>query len=327
MQHKQKLGVANILAADIGFGTTTACTGDGRVLTTRSLVIRCSPDMANYSDETGHYLVGDDAIPMCDESRGSTDSSYFKSDTFRVLLMYMAQELKVKNPVVATGLPNELFDSETDAFKERIRGFSKYLPNNDQFNKIIILRQPVGAIWSPTIKRLDGSEWSDYDARIAVLDGGDGSFDACQFYKFKLFEDTTVGGHIGVSDIHREILADVRKKYNLDARTTLHDIDAGLRKGKFSVGLKEIDLRTTKGYKAGLASYVSKVSDKIAGWNTSNKIDYFLLNGGIVSLAGAQELADALKLPSSKVLVSTDPSVAIALGYMQYCLTALQANK
>ena len=93
---------STVVSADIGFGTCTLKTGDGKKLTYRSIVVKCDKGMSNYRDKHGFYLVGDEAINICNGDRQSTDTRFFSSDTFRILLMYGLNQLKLKNPKILT---------------------------------------------------------------------------------------------------------------------------------------------------------------------------------------------------------------------------------
>lgn len=318
--------LAQVVGCDVGFGTTTLINGEGTEISYRSLVVPCEEALANYSDKSGHYLVGDEAVKICNEQRKSTDMRFFKSEDLRILLMYGLQKLGTKNPKIAIGLPNEYYEDTRKEFKARIQSFREYMQNNDQFNMVAVLRQPQGTVWNNSLVNLDGKKVkAPIDKRVAIIDGGDGTTDISEFYQGLIVEGSDMGRSHGASQIHKQILADLRGKKAIDVTTTVHDIDRDLKAGKTFVGTKEVDPRTLPGFKKGVANYCAEVQDMIGmKWQAFNKIDHFILGGGIVDLIGQDLYVSKLKLPEAKILIPQDPGKAVARGFCQYLKTYLQ---
>ena len=317
-----------LIAGDVGFGTTTLFNGEYDMVSFRSLVVRCEPALANYTDKTGSYLVGDDALSIASEARKSTDTRFFDSEDFRILLMYGIQVLGAKNPKIITGLPNEFFDELKVSVKKRIMSFSEYLPNDDQINSVTIIRQPMGTVWSNSLVDIDGKKVKPpMDKRVAVIDGGDGTTDISEFFRGVMVSDSSEGVSIGGSDIHKSVMNTLRSKKSIDAGTTVHDIDRAIRNGTIWVSGAEVDPRSLQGYKKGVEQYTTEVQGRVsARWQAFNKIHYVILTGGVVDMIGKLELVKKLKLPSSKVLTPSNPSQANAKGYMAYLITFLKAK-
>jgi len=322
-----------IVAADIGYGTCTLVNGEKKLVTYRSVVVKCDEAMANYKDATGYYLVGDEAVSICREQRKSTDTSFFFSEDFRILLLYGISLLGAKNPKLAIGLPNEYFESIKDKFKKHIYGLSEFM-SNDQFNTIAVVRQPLGSVWAPGMLTVDGKK-AKADAKTGmpvslagmtvVIDGGDGTTDICAFYKGKLAPDSDLGVSHGASNIHSMIKTQLSSKNAIDSATNIHDIDRAVREGVIFVNGKEVKIKDMPAYKKGVDLYASEIRDMIASkWNAFNKIECIVMTGGIVSIIGAKALAEKLKLPAPKVVVPEHPSQANAEGFLEYFLAFLK---
>ncbi len=313
-----------IVSSDIGFGTCTHKTGDGRQITHRSLVVKCDKGMANYKDKTGYYLVGDDAINICNGERQSTDTRFFSSDSFRILLMYGLQQLQVKNPTIIIGLPNEFFLELSDEFKKFLFSLKEYFQPKDQFNAVTIVRQPQGAVWCGSLKTIDGKNVKPRNTRVAVIDGGDGTTDICEFFKGLMVPGSSIGMSVGASQIHKSMLSHFKSKYEIDSRTNVHDMDAALRASEIEFGLKKLNPRDTPGFKKGVDAYTSEVAAKLNDtWKGYNKVEWVVLDGGIVSVIGQELYVKKLQIPRHKVLIPVRPSEANAEGYLEYLLMYL----
>jgi len=316
-----------LISGDMGYGMSTFCNGIGEEVTFRSIVAKCEPGIANYSDKTGHYLVGDKAVSYSNQTRNSTDTRYFSSNEIRVITMYGLKQLGAKNPYFITGLPNEFFDEIKPQLQKYIRSFDEYL-NGDQFNKIFVVRQPSGTVWNKQLVNLDGEHVSPpLDKRVAVIDGGDGTTDISEFYQGLIVPESSNGLSIGGSQIHNSLLSFLRQKGSVDSGTSVHDIDKAIKEGTILFNGVDTDPKTLKGFKDGVANYCSQMEGIISEkWKAFNKIEHVILTGGIVSLIGVEELTKRLKLPKSKVLYPSSPSSANAFGYMEFLKSFLNSK-
>ena len=316
----------NVVSADIGFGTCTLKTGAGKKIFFRSIVVKCDKGMSNHKDKNGCYLVGNKAINICNGERPSTDTRFFFSDTFRILLMYGLNQLDVKNPTLIIGLPNEFYSELNDEFRKYILSLKDYFQPKDQFNVVTIVRQPQGAVWCGSLKTIDGKTIKPTNTRVAVVDGGDGTTDICEFYQGLMVPGSSTGMSIGASQIHKSMLSHFRTKYEIDSRTNVHDMDLALRESEIEFGLKKFNPRDTVGFKKGVDAYTAEVGAKMHDtWKGYNKVEWVVLDGGVVDVIGQDLYVKRLQIPRHKVLIPARPSEANAEGYLEFIMKYLNS--
>ena len=312
------------VGADIGNGFSTLIAGRGnstKVVNFRSTYLKITDEaLANYKDSSGFYIVGEEAIKIGAPQRPSTDSNYYTSERFRILLCYGLQQLGVKNPAVMIGLPVENFAEIKKRMRDHVRSYEKF-NIGFTFNNIMFCEQPYGALCNPDYK-IAGEPVSlmKADLRLVLVDVGDGTTDARGFYKGRPLDQESVGRSYGVHEIHEEILRGLKEKHTIDSDTTTHDIDQCLRLNKEFVcrkGSKEVslNLRELPSYKKGVQNLISKVNTLVSDtWPSFNKIDYIVFAGGFLELVSIEEINKSGMYPESKCLVSEKPSIAIAQG-------------
>ncbi len=321
------LNINSLVSADIGFGTCTLIRGDGYTVTYRSIAIECDKELSNFEDKTGSYLVGDDAVKICCTHRKSTDTRFFSSSTFRILLMYGMKLLGVKYPILAIGLPNEFYSEMENPFKQSIKKFSEYFTPADKFQKVIVLRQPQGTVWCNSLYGLNGVKVQTLNSRIVVVDGGDGTTDISEFFKGRMVPNSSFGVSEGASQIHKKMLSHYKSKFDIDSDTNVHDMDLALRKNFIILGNKKHNPKASQGYIDGVENYTEEISSLISGkWSGFNKIDYVILSGGIVSVIGKERLTKKLSIPRLKVLIPKTPSQANAEGYLEFMLAYFRSK-
>jgi len=316
------------VGADVGNGITTLTSGSGskiKRVSFRSTYLKVDDaTLANYSDSTGHYLVGDEVIRIGAPPRKSTDSSFYRSERFRILLCYGLQQLEVKNPAVMIGLPVENFADIKNGMKEFVRGFEQYKVGFT-FNSVSFCEQPYGALCYPDYTLNDKRvSLMKADNRLILVDIGDGTTDAVGYFKGRPLENERAGRSFGVSEIHEAILRFLKEKYSIDAETTTHDIDHHLRENKlftctYNNKEKEIDLRELPVFKKATQELISKVVILVRdNWPSFSKIDYIVFAGGFLELISIDELNKKGTFPASKCLVPNNPGQAIADGLRTY---------
>lgn len=331
-----------LASLDIGFGRCQGVDGLGNFVSHRSCVVRVNDaELANYSDSTGHYMVGDDAVSFSDEQRSSTDTQYFESDVFRVLYLYTLKRLQdiqarklgrvVANDwVVIIGLPVEFYETLKDKHKAWLVGaFKKSFANKPPFtvNKIQIVEQPRGTVWSPKVCDVEGKEVRLYTKdKVGVVDIGDGTTDIVEAYKGRILKsDRTIGLNKGCSNIHEFTLNAIRSKYTLDAATNVHHVDKAFRgDGKFDAGTEVIDLHSTKGFKDAVKIYLKELSEKLKGqWEGYNTLEFVCFTGGGTQLI-PREMFKTLSVPERKIVFGdSDTNV---YGYMEFLTKGLAAK-
>jgi hypothetical protein len=313
---------------DIGNGICTLTSGKGaniKRVSYRSTYIKVDDaTLANYSDATGHYLVGDEVIRIGAPQRKSTDSSFYRSERFRILTCYGLQQLGVKNPAVMIGLPVENFNEIKTGMKDFVRSFEQHKVGFT-FNSINFCEQPYGALCYPDYM-LDGQPVSlmKADIRLILVDIGDGTTDAVGYFKGRPLDNERAGRSFGVSEIHEAILRHLKEKYAISSEVTTHDIDSHLRNNKLFTCTqnnkeKEIDLKELPVFKKAVQDLISKVVTLIRDtWPSFSKIDYIVFAGGFLELISIDEINKKGIFPVSKCLVPGNPGQSIADGLRTY---------
>lgn len=330
-------------ALDIGFGRCQGVDGLENFVSHRSCVVKIDdPELANFSDKTGHYVVGEDAISFSDEQRASTDTQYFESNEFRVLFLYTLLKLQKAQQrqtndntpvdwVLMVGLPIE--------FYERLKGrFEKFLIDavrsswSDKplltVNKIHICQQPLGVLWSPNVKSLDGEVVRLHTfPKVAVIDGGDGTTDLIEGYKGRIPKtEKSAGLNKGASNIHSDTLLAYKSKYTLDSETNVHHLDKALRSdGMFDVGKDVIEVRASKPFKDAVKSYMAEIKEIMSSkWEAFNTTDRVAIAGGIVKLVTPEAFIHA-GIPERKLCIGD--SDTIVLGFREFLVAMLVHKK
>ena len=313
---------------DVGNGNTTVTSGKGanvKRVSYRSTYLKVDdPSLANYSDSSGHYLVGDEVIRIGAPKRASTDSSFYRSERFRILASYGLQQLGVKNPACMFGLPVENFNGIKDGMKEFVRSFEQFKVGFT-FNSINFCEQPYGALCYPDYE-LDGKPVSlmKADTRLILVDIGDGTTDAVGYFKGRPLDNERAGRSFGVSEIHEAILRHLKERYDISSEVTTHDIDHHLRENKlFSCSQnnkeKEINLKELPVFKKAVQELISKITTLIKDtWPSFAKIDYIVFAGGFLELVDIEEINKKGFFPASKCLVPNNPGQSIADGLRTY---------
>jgi len=318
IQVQERVGI------DIGNGNCTLSCGKGNSVKTvnyRSTYLKVDDEaLANYSDSTGHYLVGEDAIKIGAPQRTSTDSSFYSSERFRILLCHGLTLLGVKNPAVMIGLPVENFQAIKQGMSKQVRDYDK-MGTSFKFNTVMFCEQPFGALSYPGYK-INGEPVSLMKSalRVVLVDIGDGTTDVVGYYRGSPLPNERAGRNFGVSEIHEAVLRHLKSKYTVDGNISTHDIDQHFRNGKPMIclqGRKEVsvDLKSLPVFKSAVQDLVSKVFTLIRdNWTSFGKIDHIVFAGGFMELVSLEDILKKQGLPESKCLVPDQPSQAIAQG-------------
>jgi hypothetical protein len=325
--HLEMYELKQVGVIDIGFCRCQGLDGLDNFVSHRSCVVKINdPELANYSDKTGHYIVGEDAIAFSDEQRASTDTKYFESNDFRILFLYTLQRLqneqrkltKTTAPtdwVLMIGLPIEFYD---ETLKARFVKFLMDAAKNSfgakppfTVNKVNVVEQPRGTLWSPKVKNLAGETVRLHKlTKVAVIDGGDGTTDLIEGYKGRIPKaERSTGLNKGASNIHTETLFAFRKKYKLDAETNVHHIDKALRgDGMFDVGVDLVNIRESKGFQEAVKSYMNAITEVMnSRWGAYNTTDAVCATGGIVAIVTPEAFIKA-GIPERKLCIGSSDS-------------------
>jgi hypothetical protein len=311
------------VGVDIGNGNCTLSCGKGdkvKTINFRSTYVEVDESLSNYSDDTGHYLVGDEAVKIGAPQRASTDSSFYSSARFRILLCHGLTQLGVKNPVVMIGLPVENFKAIKEDVSKKIRGYDK-MGTSFKFRSVMFCEQPYGALCYPDYKIKDEKvSLMKASLRLIMVDIGDGTTDIVGYYRGRPLKDESIGRNFGVSEVHESLLRDLKSKYTIDSSITAHDIDYHLKTGEPMVclqGKKEVslDLKTLPIFKKAVEDLVSKVFTLMRdNWASFGKIDHIVFAGGFMEMVSIKKIIKKQGLSEAKCLMPDHPGQAIAKG-------------
>lgn len=327
--------LANLVAADIGFGFSNLVDGLGNEVSFRSCVIKTNDDeLANFRDATGMYCVGENALDLLNGQKNSPDTQYFSSDEFRIQMLFGLQQLQKKQGrgrkndwVLITGLPVEFYQDVATGHKARIKQFDKNLKDSPfTINQVKLIEQPKGTLWAPSLLNADGEPVQLYSAgKVGIVDIGDGTLDIIEGIRGKLNSNGRSKGMTkGCSTIHSSILTALRRKYRLDSSTSVHHIDYAIRSGTaFDVGAEDIDLRESKFFATAVKEYVEELKTTLQSlWQAYNSIQYLAITGGGAQLIPQDLFLKHSDIPHRKLVFgASDTNVK---GYMNFLVTGLR---
>lgn len=335
----------NLIAIDLGNGTTSYIAGNGKLGSFPSLV-------AAYTDTSGlgsgvakevfkrkdgkTFLVGESCRDAGAKSR-STDSSFYSSDIIHVLLLKVLEECEIKNPIIVTGLPTEFYDQEVKTFEENIRRWAK--GEGYQIKAVKVVPQWAGPWFDDHLADEKGTRIPldlVLKGKWGIIDIGQGTTDIGQFNNGRV-SDQRHGESKGVSDIHRaiyttlktqpeSIVADgkrnayIPKEFTLDKQTTEHTIDQWLRAGyipwrgqKLDMGIIGLPARHEFA-KDVLPRCIEKV------WGSTDFLDGMIVAGGGASVLGIEVFKQYVHCPIFK---AATPELSIVRGFFRFAKTQI----
>nr|WP_192963369.1 ParM/StbA family protein [Pseudomonas fluorescens]CEK42179.1 hypothetical protein PQBR57_0226 [Pseudomonas fluorescens SBW25] len=336
----------NLIAIDLGNGTTSYIAGNGKEGSFPSLVsvhkdtsglgAGVAKEVFKTKDGNKSFLVGESCRDSGAESR-STDSSFYSSETIRILLLKVLEECEVKNPIIVTGLPTEFYDREVAAFEDNIRRWAKgegYQP------KLVKCVPQWAGPWFDDQLLDENGERIPLDlvlkGKWGIIDIGQGTTDLGQFNNGRV-SDQRYGESKGVSDIHRaiyttlktkpeSIVADgkrnafIPKEFSLDKQTTEHTIDQWLRSGYIPWRGQKLDMQVIglparqEFGKDVLPRGISKV------WGSTDFLNGMILAGGGATVLGIEVFKQYIFCP---MYMAVDPEKSIVRGFFRFAKTQI----
>jgi hypothetical protein len=337
-----------IVAIDLGNGTTSYIAGNGRHGSYSSLV-------ATFNGAKGaegfnrdifklkngqQYLVGEDCREEGAGSR-STDSSFYKSNEIRVLFIKALRDVGIKNPLIVTGLPTEFYASHKAEFEKSLRAWAT--EEGFQPAAVVVLFQYAGPLFDPELLDEEGKQIPPAliaKGKFGVIDIGHGTTDAGQIVDGK-GSTHRYGFSKGVSDFHKELLAQlanpeqlnsqIGKKANklpaefkLDRQTNEHTMDAWMRQGYIPFRGERLDIyEISKPLRVKFAEQIlPMVINNV--WGTTDLLEGMIVAGGGMKIIGKDILKQHIH---TKIYMADDPSLSIVRGFYRYAKTQIVAAK
>lgn len=328
-----------LIAVDFGNGTTSYISGNGRQGSFASLVtsykdtsglaMGVSKDVFTLKDGKS-FLVGERCRDAGAESR-STDSSFYSSDTMRILVLKVLAECQIKNPIIVTGLPTEFYHQEVKDFEENIRRWAK--GEGYQVKAVKVVPQWAGPWFDDMLEDEHGKRIPldlVFKGKWGIIDIGQGTTDIGQFNNGRVSEQRH-GESKGVSDIHRAIFTSLKakpdggkspipKEFALDRQTTEHTVDQWIRDGYIpwrgqQLDMKAISLPARNEFaKDVLPRCIEKV------WGSTDFLTGIILAGGGAIVLGMDVFKQYINCPIYK---AATPELSIVRGFHRYAMTQI----
>lgn len=333
----------NLIAIDLGNGTTSYIAGNGKQGSFPSLV-------TPYKDTSGlgsefakevfrtkdgkTYLVGESCRDAGAPSR-STDSSFYSSEIIHILLLKVLEECGIKTPIIVTGLPTEFHEKEVKTFEENIRRWSK----GEGYQPILVKAIPqwAGPWFDDQLEDEEGNRISLerlLKGKWGITDIGQGTSDFGQFNNGRV-SDQRYGESKGVSDIHRAVFTTLEntpesivgdgkrnsyipKEFVLDKQTTEHTIDNWFRAGHILWRGQKLDMNII-----GMPARVEFAKDVLPRgiskvWGSTDFLDGMIVAGGGATVLGMEVFKLYIHCPIFK---ARTPELSIVRGFYRFAKT------
>jgi hypothetical protein len=333
----------DLVSIDIGNSHTSVQTSKG-IIEFASLVIPKDKKDAStqehdvFTTSFGEFHIGSQFIEDGVQTR-SIDSSFYSSESFKVVFLYCLHKAGIKNPVIVTGLPTEFYDSHCDELAANLRIWSKAEGYN--IEGIIPMRQQAGAFYDPLLMDKQGNPVDPavlVSGKIGVIDIGYGTIDCGELLQGKPAKKN-FGESQGVSQIHKQILTGLQsppdswlpkgKKtgrlpegFVLGKSANEHTIDGWLRDGaRIPFRGEYIDLNSiTKEIRQKYATTtIQRCINQL--WGTTDFLNAVIVTRGGATVIGREILETVITCP---IYIPQEPSLSIVRGFYTYALLMLQ---
>ncbi len=335
----------NLIAIDLGNGTTSYIAGNGKQGSFPSLVTQYK-DTSGLGSEFAKevfrakdgktYLVGESCRDANARSR-STDSSFYSSDIIHILLLKVLDECGIKTPIIVTGLPTEFYDQEVKGFEENIIRWAK--GEGYQLQNVKVVPQWAGPWFDDQLEDEQGTPIAldrVLSGKWGIIDIGQGTTDIGQFNNGRV-SDQRYGESKGVSDIHRSVFTTLKskpesivvegrrnaylpKEFELDKQTTEHTADQWFRAGFINWRGQKLDMNIiglparNEFAKDVLPRCIEKV------WGSTDFLDGMIVAGGGATVLGMEVFKQYVHCPMFK---ARTPELSIVRGFYRFAKTQI----
>ncbi|MCK1788921.1 ParM/StbA family protein [Pseudomonas violetae] len=337
--------IDQLIAIDLGNGTTSYIAGAGEIRGSFASLV--APAQSNqglgsgfsremFKPKLGNFYVGDDCREDGASTR-STDSSYYSSDTIRVLFLKVLKDVGQARPIIVTGLPTEFFYALRSDFAADLKKWA--IEEGYQPVSVTVLPQYVGPWFDPDLLDSQGERINPrvvMEGKVGIIDIGQGTIDAGQFSDGKVSTDTKLrfGESKGVSDIHKRLFTQLQdidslnallpakarlpKEFELDSQTNEYTMDIWLRKGYIPWRGNRIDIEPIS--LPARQEFADNTLQRCIGavWKKTDFLAGMVTAGGGAIVLGTKLLE---KYINTKIYMAKDPENSIVRGFHRFYVT------
>lgn len=273
----------------------------------------------SYGDDTGHYMVGDQAVRYSNNlSQPALDSMRYESTEYRVTGMHALKKAGVLRASIVCGLPIGHVKTHREALVHTIKTeWPKHDPSI-QIERVQVLHEPAGAYFDKVL------DWNGVvvnhlqEAVVGIIDVGGHTIDIAEVRYGKPVIQQHVCVSEGIIHAYRPILNELLQRFK-DAPFTVHDMPRIMRDGTVEVHGKTHSVKEhTRKVVRGLTNSVARGIRTMWPGGTG-LLRTIILTGGPADLI-AEELR---KRTATPIEVPDEPALANARGFYKFALMSM----
>jgi hypothetical protein len=267
----------------------------------------------SYKDDTGEYLVGQDAIDHGETIFPALDSMRYLSDEYRVTGMHALYKAGISKAYVVCGLPVGHFVKFREQVQRTVMGWAAH-DDRIKIPRVEVLHEPAGTYFDK-ILGWNGQVMNDFsDEDIGIVDFGGHTLDISVVRKGKAVLSDHVCRGTGAIHAYQPLLHELTDAYK-GAPFTLYDMPKVVETGQIVLDGKVVSV--AKLAQQARQSMVKSVKQGIHEmWPKGTRLlRCILLTGGPANLL----LAD-LKKEFANIEVPQNPHMANARGFFKFAM-------
>lgn len=303
---------------DNGYSNVKVCANNGRnevIVPSVAIKIDRSDALTRnmlpmYVDETGEWMVGNDAIRFSNKTRPNTNVTKYESSEYRVHALYALAQTGVTDIQICAGCSLQNFAASRNEIQRRIMSWSgKY--KNIKIRRAIVIPEPYGTYYDMTLD-FRGTVVNSLDqAHVGIIDVGGNTVDLLELVNGRM-TPKIVGLDEGMFRAYNDLYASLceNKKFE-DAISNVYNMKRVFDKGTLLVNGEEVDV--SRQIKASKKHFLTNLTRIIKDtWKTSG-IEIVILTGG-----AAAYIEDDIRELVPHMSTPQDPVMANARGFCKY---------
>jgi hypothetical protein len=309
----------SIIGHDNGYHSVKLCLGMNREFIIPSVVVpidksaKEAQPKANYEDETGAYLVGDDAINFGVKTPPNLDSTKYQTDAYRVQALYAFEKAKLTDVDVVTGVSMAYYKQNREGISNTMSSWAGKR-RNLHVRRVRVLPEPMGTYmdqyldWNGTVRNgLD-------KALGGIIDVGGNTVDLIEMSN-GVYTQKKRGMNKGMFWTYEDLYDTLRnnQKYS-DAVPSIYRMQELFEKKTLTLYGEKVNIEQI--VKQAKSRLLAKINSAIKDmWGTTAQLEYLFLSGG-----GAPLLYEDLKANYRHLTMPENPVMANARGFYKYNL-------